>query len=376
MATTTSSEVPVSMPPAYSTDSQTSTASSSKDTPVSTEKELAVPRTGTDTDKQVFSRTADSEKQVYSSLTEPDDSSKQVYSPHQHVDSNADTSKQAIPHLPPVSMEKEVLLPTDNTDKQATSTLSHSSSNNTSLSRTNAYQAFRVEKYTPYGLILPVDQKLALKSIDPLTNEDRGAVYVTGEMSWVDVATVLPPMFELFSTRAGASGMGESLEMVGRSVPRGWEGVSGVKADVECSTLQAGGGSGGREKWEVSRRGLGRTYKLRRNGDPEVQCVWKGTSSSVKEILRSNSTSTSAEGGKSKKEKVHKGNLKLVSGKEGDGEVLAVWQQARDSNVLGDLIVFNEARGKISTEVIVVTCLTAVSAERASGMNWFGGFGK
>ena len=77
-----------------------------------------------------------------------------------------------------------------------------------------------------------------------------------------------------------------------------------------------------------------------------------------------------------KKEKVHKGNLKLMSGKDGDGEVLAVWQQARDSNVLGDLIIFKEARGKIATEVIVVTCLTAVSAERASGMNWFGGLGK
>ena len=214
---------------------------------------------------------------------------------------------------------------------------------------------------------MPQDQKLALHTVHPLTGQDLGPAYVTGEMSWVDVMSVLPPMFDLFRASSGTG-----LELVGRSVPRGWQGVSGIEVGVECVI---GGAEERREKWRVERRGLGRRYKLMGEGEKEVRMVWKGTSSSVKEIVRSGSLSVSGED-KGKKEKVHKGNLKLVDGKEGDGEVFAVWQQVRDSEVLGNLIIFNEAKGKIATEVVIVTCLTAVSAERASGMNWFGGFGK
>ena len=164
-----------------------------------------------------------------------------------------------------------------------------------------------------------------------------------------------------------AVGVGGNMELVARSIPKRWEGISGVKVDVECVVQE--GQRVSRENWEIERRGLGRKYKVKRHGELEAGFMWKGTSGSVKELL-------GTAGGNEKKEKVHKGNLKLVSGKDDDGQVLAVWQQARDSNVLGDLIIFNEAREKIATEVIAVTCLTTVSAERASGMNWFGGLGK
>ena len=350
MATTTSTDSGIDMPPSYSTD-----------------KEVAI-----DTGKQAFSYTTDTSKEVFSP-TGTDDSSKQAYTPTSAVDS--DTSKQAVPSFPAISMEKEVAVPTNDGDKELTSTLIEpdalSRSTSTTLSKTNAYQAFRVEKYNPYGLILPQDQKLALRQISTQTGEDMGAAYVTGEMSWVDVMSVLPPMFDLYHATGGgnaglggeAVGVGANMELVARSIPKGWEGISGVKVDVECVV------QGRKENWEIERRGLGRKYKVKRGGDGEVWGMWKGTSGSVKELVGS--------GGKGdKKEKVHKGNLKLVAGRDGDGEVLAVWQQARDSNVLGDLIIFNEAQGKMATEVIAVTCLTAVSAERASGMNWFGGLGK
>ncbi len=358
MATTNSVDSGIDMPPPYPTD-----------------KEVAVPHS--DTAKQVFSPTADdSMKKGYTPIQDPEE---HIFSPT--ADPSSDTNKEAIPSLPPVSMEKEVTAPYSDTDKQLTSTMKDplSRTASTTLSKTNACHAFRVEKYNSYGLILPQDQKLALRQIDMHTGEDMGAAYVTGEMSWVDVMSVLPPMFELFRTSSegdpgavaggpGEVGFGGSMELVARSIPQGWEGISGVRVEIECLVRNREGVR--REKWEMERKGLGRKYKIQRSGELEAGFMWKGTSTSVKELVGS---ATATEG---KKEKVHKGNLKLVAGKDGHGAVLAVWQQARDSNLLGDLIIFNEARGKIATEVVVVTCLTAVSAERASGMNWFGGLGK
>lgn len=209
-------------------------------------------------------------------------------------------------------------------------------------------------------------------------------MYMTGEMSWIDVMSVLPPMFELFryidnpamnARGAGLGGMGEVMPgavMVGRCVPQGWEGISGIKVEIECSAAGAEQGEVKREKWMIERRGVGRTYNLRNTERGRVEYVWKGTSSAVKEMVSENNTT--ADGGSREKEKVHKGNLKLVG--KFNGGVIAVWQQARDSDVLGHLTIFNEARGKLSTEVIVTTCLTAVNAERATGANWLGGFGR
>ena len=349
----------------------------------STDKEVAVPASNTDKQVLAFSDD-DAAKEVFSPPSGTTDDSRQPYNHTSAID-DSDTSKQAIPSFPPTSMDKEVALPVNDGDKQLTSTLRHDSDSlsgrsptSTALSLANASQTFRVEKYNPYGLILPQDQKLALRQIDTATGADRGAAYVTGEMSWVDVLSVLPPMFELYRAVGGgggdagpggeAVGVGGNVELVARSIPKGWEGISGVKVEVECSVQSRDGIR--REKWEMERRGLGRKYKVKRDGEPEARFMWKGTSGSVKELVGSS-------GGRgAKKEEVHKGNLKLVLGRDGQGEVLAVWQQARDSNVLGDLIIFDNARGKLATELIAATCLTAVSAERASGMNWFGGIGK
>ena len=121
MATTSSTDSGIDIPPSYSTD-----------------KEVAI-----DTGKQAFSYTTDTSKEVFSP-TSTDDSWKQAYTPTSAIDS--DTSKQAIPSLPPVSMEKEVAVPEGDTDKQLTSTISNplSRSTSTTLSKTNAHQAFRV----------------------------------------------------------------------------------------------------------------------------------------------------------------------------------------------------------------------------------------
>ncbi len=72
-------------------------------------------------------------------------------------------------------------------------------------------------------------------------------------------------------------------------------------------------------------------------------------------------------------EKRNRGNLKLC---DKEGEVLAVWQQWRDSGTLGDVMIFEGARGKVDVEVVVTSCICVISAERANGLNWFGGLGK
>jgi hypothetical protein len=76
--------------------------------------------------------------------------------------------------------------------------------------------------------------------------------------------------------------------------------------------------------------------------------------------------------------KVKHGSFKLVCGEgEGEGaEVLAVYNQWRDSETLGDLAVLEGVKAKISIEAVVSSALVVVHAERATGLNWLGGIGK
>lgn len=276
-------------------------------------------------------------------------------------------------------MEKEVAVSTaGDGDKILTST--SSLSRYPTVTRANASLVLRVEKYNPFGLVLPMDQKLSLSRMDPITGAEIGPMFVTGDMSWTDVVSVLPPMFELFALTDGRAG-GMEMRFVGRSVPRGWQGVSGVMVDVEYKPVEAPGQQETQtesEKWEIDRRGLSRNYKFyRKTTGWGSGFVWKGTTGTVKDLVKEKEVSTTANIG-SKKEKVHRGNFKLVEKKDGrnsGGEVLAVWQQARGS-YLGDLTIFREAEGKVPVEIVVMTALTAVSAERASGLNWFAGMGK
>lgn len=287
---------------------------------------------------EVYNHTADSSKEVFAS----------------HHQGSWNTHKIFVPNLPPISLEKEVVAPSNNTDKQLV--LAHSASTrstSSALSPTTASRqinAFRVEKSNAFGMILPQDQKLLVRLLDPETKMDGGPALVTNEMSWTDVWSANPPPFELYTAHDFSH-----TNLVARWNPRGWQGFTGVWCEFEVSA------QGDRQKWEVVRKGLNRTYQL--NGLLSMygrQFVWKGSTKTIRSMIGENQR--------------NKGNLKLTTP---DGkEVLAVWQQWRDSHVLGDVIIFEAARDKLAVETILTSCIGVVSAERANGLNWFGGLGK
>ena len=72
-------------------------------------------------------------------------------------------------------------------------------------------------------------------------------------------------------------------------------------------------------------------------------------------------------------EKKNKADLNLC-GK--DGEVVALWQRWRNSGTLGDVMMFEVARGKDDMEMVMMSCIRVISAETATGLNSFVGLGK
>lgn len=200
------------------------------------------------------------------------------------------------------------------------------------------------------GLILPMDQKLLVRALDPVNKLDRGPAMITNEMNWTDVWAANPPPFELYTAHDFSN-----TQLVARFSPRGWQGFIGMWGEFEVSC------QGERQKWEIVRKGLNRTYQL--NGLLSMygrHFTWKGSTKTIRSIIGD--------------DQKNKGNLKLTTP---DGrDVLAVWQQWRDSHVLGDLIIFETAKDKLAVETILTSCIGVVSAERANGLNWFGGLGK
>lgn len=299
-------------------------------TQVYAEKELVSP---VDTEKEVVAMTSDLDKEVYDRTA---DSSKQVRDP------SPDTEKHAVPS----SSEKEMAMPTNNLDKET----SHGPSDgDISSPTTRPIAAFRAEKSNPLGLIMPQSQRLLLRALDPMDKMDQGPAFVTNDMEWLDVLAVNPPPFELYTAHDFSRS-----ELVARFLPRGWQGLVGMSSEFEVSA------QGERQKWEVVRKGITRTYHLRGlAGQKGAEFVWKGSTKTVKSMAG--------------EEKRNKGNLKLVTP---EGVVLAVWQQWRDSHILGDVLIFEDARRRLAAEVVLTSCICVVSAERANGLNWIGGLGK
>jgi hypothetical protein len=323
------------------------------------DEKMLSPSMGADTDKEVARPIRDTDKQA---VLREDDSEK-ILVPM----AEGDTDKIFVPQAPPMSMEKEVAAPMHGElqvvdPNQARSQdkfplLHHSTS--TGAER-GLYAGFRLEKKHSLGLIMPHDQKIACLMVDLRSGQIGPAAFVTSSMSWTDVAMALPPFFELYAPGAQF--------MASRFIPGGYQGFTSMKAEIEC--VEPGTGNL-LEKWSLKRKGVivgARQYDLMRSQAKEnvgAGFVWKGSTRVVKEVY-------SATGAK---ENVKHGSLKLVTQDE-TGELLAVWNQWRDSEVLGDLMIFDTVVGRLSVEVVVTSALAVIHAERATGMNWFGGLGK
>ncbi|PGH16728.1 hypothetical protein AJ79_01601 [Helicocarpus griseus UAMH5409] len=257
------------------------------------------------------------QKQV--SLSHPDNAQKQV-----HIDQHGGSGNIEVNHKPPV------------------------------------YRKFQVEKSTALGLILPQNLQLTIYNV---TNGSYFPSYLTTNMHWVELMTALPAVFSLYPV----SNTGVSGEDTGRIVkfcPKGWQGVTGLKAELETA-INGTAGATSERKWTITRSGWSRQHRMEEvvTGNELVSSpnsryfVWKG-SIEVVDLLDD-------EGPRCK------GNLKLES--LAGNTLLAAWKQRRDDRIMGSITIFEAAKDVLPVEVIVASCISVVMSERASGVNFFGG---
>lgn len=146
---------------------------------------------------------------------------------------------------------------------------------------------------------------------------------------------------------------------------------------VRSSTLQndlAGSGRSSSElpkhcSVDIVRKGVGRTYRVKIAGSGGVKTFyWKGSKTALSLLETEGKSAGSSDGN---------GNLKFFSADKPD-DILAVWQNRTDRQILGSLNVIAEldADSDGVLEALMVSCLAVVVAERVSGRGWIGGLGK
>jgi hypothetical protein len=334
-------------------------------------KQSDAPATMASQEKEV--RLAPAEKEVAVNdgkqvLDRTEDTSKEVGVQRQWTTTTSgseDTEKIFVPQAPPISMEKEVSMPIHGEAQAIVRGSDYDkfplrSQDGSSTSKRKLFAAFRLEKKHNLGLIWYQSQQIACRAVDLSNGVIGPAAFVTTSMSWTEVVTGLPPMFELMVP-------GGQFQ-VARFVPEGLQGLVSMRGFIE--SLKPGS-NGEVERWSIKRRGLAkaRQYELVREGGGGEVFVWKGSTETVAKVYGE----LGAEG-----VKVKHGSFKLVCGeREGDGaEILAVYNQWRDSETLGDLAVLDGVKAKISVEAVVSSALVVIHAERATGLNWIGGIGK
>ena len=332
------------------------------------------PSSNTDSDKQVFSHTTDSSKEVTSNLTS------------QNTDTDVDTSKIYVPQHEPISMDKEVA-PSSAAQAIISPDYKDLTSSSSSTGQGNSILvAFRLEKKHALGLILYQNQQIAVHPIDLTNNQHQSPAFMTSSMAFIEAMTGQPPMFELF-------GYTSPPTPAGRWIPLGLEGIFRMRGEVDVVIPVPPDHASGQhmpssrtEKWEMKRKGVlwpGRQYDMWRQS-PEnssndskrsADVAWKGSTRTVRDVIKKNNLTNLQTEGKDGESTKH-GSLKLIDPNSASGDVLALWNQWRGGDTLGDLLIFRTALGKISVEAIVVSVIAVVHAERITGMHWVGGMGK
>ncbi|KAJ9609533.1 hypothetical protein H2200_005860 [Cladophialophora chaetospira] len=293
---------------------------------------------------------------------------------------------------------------------------------------------FEILKSTPLGVVFPQNVYFSVKDLDAgiahsgyssNLSSDK-PVFITNELKWWKQKYVLPPSFELF--RGGDQGVGSrkptneprrshSDEITGlppasthdgitvnhdsthtrvgagdpESYPlakikyRGWEGVThfgvsltlyNITPDMHYQndfsnnlTQDFDSGPNIRSQYSIVRKGLKREYIF-----VPGNRKWRSPSSSEKNSLLSKSALDDTF-------PVVHGNLIL---EDSEANIVAVYKQRRDYEVLGNLTVFsnhvsgprqdgrNEQEGKITVEAVVGSCLAIVVYERIGWQNLWG----
>jgi hypothetical protein len=236
------------------------------------------------------------------------------------------------------------------------------------------YRSFQFVKTSALGLGAP--QGIAVM-IHPIggTSETPSPVYHTSKLLWMKQRLALPASFDLY---AGGNVISHKADSQGemklaRVSYRGWEGVVGLKCDIEIFVKNESTkfmdnieDDGPTRRLQLKRKGVGRDYEMRiastDQGTTQI-LNWKGSKSTLG-LVHDSAPSCN-------------GNLKLVNLDQAD-RVLAVWKNRTDLSILGALHVLyklDEGRAGLLEEVIV-SCLALVCAERLSARGWLGGLGK
>ncbi|CAG8391067.1 unnamed protein product [Penicillium salamii] len=191
-------------------------------------------------------------------------------------------------------------------------------------------------------------------------------VYHTLRIPWYKQGLYLPASFDLY---AGGN-------VVSRKDPapkpedhrahihyRGFEGLLSLRASIDLVLTESG--SDVNASVNVARRGIGRTYRVDIDHGSVRSFYWKGSKTALS-LLESGESESSGNG-----------NLKFFAA-DAPGDILAVWQNRTDRQILGSLFVIAELDAGTDRvlEGLMASCLAVVVAERVSGRGWVGGLGK
>ncbi|KAJ5427172.1 hypothetical protein N7465_002242 [Penicillium sp. CMV-2018d] len=212
-------------------------------------------------------------------------------------------------------------------------------------------------------------------------------VYHTLRIPWYRQGLYLPASFDLYSggnvVRSRKDPSPEPQDHRAHIHYRGFEGLLSLHVTVDIfrqvgsSALQnelAGSGRSSPElvkhcSVDIVRKGIGRTYRVGITGGEAVKTFyWKGSKNALSLLGNEEKSAGSSDGN---------GNLKFFSADKPD-DVLAVWQNRTDRQILGSLNVIAEldADSDGVLEALMMSCLAVVVAERVSGRGWIGGLGK
>ncbi|KAJ5502490.1 hypothetical protein N7463_005364 [Penicillium fimorum] len=212
-------------------------------------------------------------------------------------------------------------------------------------------------------------------------------VYHTLRIPWYAQGLYLPASFDLYSggnvVRSRKDPSPEPQDHRAHIHYRGFEGLLGLHVTVDIfrqagsNAIQnelSGPGKSSSDlvkhcSVDIVRKGVGRTYRVEiADGKAVKTFYWKGSKAALSLLETQGKDAGSSDGN---------GNLKFFAADKPD-DILAVWQNRTDRQLLGSLNVISEldAESDGILEGLMVSCLAVVVAERVSGRGWIGGLGK
>lgn len=207
-------------------------------------------------------------------------------------------------------------------------------------------------------------------------------IYHTLRIPWYRQGLYLPASFDLYTggnvVRSRKEPPPEPRDRRAHIHYCGFEGLLGLRVAIDLfqqdtQTVPAGSGGGSElvkhRSVGISRKGIGRTYRVDIEHAESVRTFyWKGSKAALS-LLESEDNEAVVHGGN--------GNLKFFAADQ-PSEILAVWQNRTDRQILGSLNVIAQLDADTDgvLEGLMASCLAIVVAERVSGRGWIGGLGK